>query len=35
MIGWRKLLVTTALATVAAVALDRMGIVEKLANLIP
>jgi hypothetical protein len=35
MIGWRKLVVTTALATVAAIVFDRMGVIDKLAGLIP
>jgi hypothetical protein len=34
-IGWRKLVVTTALATLFAVVMDKAGVIEKLAALIP
>jgi hypothetical protein len=35
MIGWRKLVITTLLATGAAIVFDRIGLIEKLANYIP
>jgi hypothetical protein len=35
MIGWRKLVVTTVLATGAAIVFDRMGVIDKLAKMIP
>jgi hypothetical protein len=34
-IGWRKLVVTTVLATAFAVVMDKAGVIEKLANAIP
>lgn len=35
MIGWRKLVVTTVLATVAAIVFDRMGVIDSIAKRIP
>jgi hypothetical protein len=35
MIGWRKLVATTVLATIAAIVFDRIGVTEKVAALIP
>jgi len=35
MIGWRKLVVTTALAALFAIVMDKAGVIERLANAIP
>jgi hypothetical protein len=34
-IGWKKLVVTTVLATLFAVVMDKAGVIEALANAIP
>lgn len=35
MIGWRELVVTTALGAISVIIFDRMGLIKKMAALIP